>query len=75
MKAEEFAQKLLAEGYEKGTPIRLIACNTGAKPNGFAKKIAEILETKVLAPTNKVQVLQNGEFDILNKGKFIEFNK
>ncbi len=74
-KAEDFAKKLLVEGYEKGNPIRLIACETGSKPNGFASQLAKILETKVIAPTEKIRVDDFGEFIIDKKGKFVEFNK
>ena len=74
-KPEDFAKRLLDEGYEKGKPIRLIACNTGAKPNGFAAKLAKILETKIIAPTEKISVNELGEFVHYKKGKFVEFNK
>lgn len=72
-KPEKFAKLLIEQGYQKGTPIRLIACNTGSKSNGFAQKLAKELETKVLAPTDKIRVDDWGEFIIHNKGKFIEF--
>ena len=74
-KAEDFAKKLLDEGYEKGKPIRLISCETGSKPNGFASQLAKLLETKVIAPSEKIRVDELGEFIIDKKGKFVEFNK
>jgi hypothetical protein len=74
-KPEDFAKKLLDEGYEKGKPIRLVSCYTGSKPNGFASKLAKLLETKVIAPTEKIKISELGEFIIDKKGKFIEFNK
>lgn len=74
-KEEEFAKKLLDEGYEKGNPIRLIACETGSKPSGFAAQLAKILETKVIAPTERISVDDIGDFIHDKKGKFVEFNK
>jgi hypothetical protein len=75
LKPEDFAKKLLDEGYEKGKPIRLIAFETGVKPNGFAAKLAKILETKIIAPTEKISVNELGEFVHYKKGEFVEFNK
>ena len=74
-KPEDFAKKLLDEGYEKGKPIRLVSCYTGSKQNGFASKLAKLLETKVIAPTERISVDDLGEFIIDKKGKFVEFNK
>ncbi|PQA92077.1 hypothetical protein SAMN05421796_11413 [Chryseobacterium piscicola] len=45
LKPQELADYILQQGYEKGELIRLISCQTGAKSNGFAKKLAEILDT------------------------------
>ncbi|SDF85808.1 hypothetical protein [Epilithonimonas hungarica] len=75
LKAEEFAKMLLEQGYEKGKPIRLISCHTGVKQNGFASKLAKLLETKVIAPTDRISLNDLGEFIIDKKGKFVEFNK
>jgi hypothetical protein len=74
-KPEEFAKLLLEKGYEKGKPIRLIACETGAKQNGFASQLAKLLETRVMAPTERISVDDLGNFIIDKKGKFVEFNK
>ena len=74
-KPEEFAKILLEQGYEKGKPIRLIACETGAKQNGFASKLAKLLEAKVIAPTERISVDDIGEFIHDKKGIFVEFIK
>ena len=74
-KAEEFAKMLLEQGYEKGNPIRLISCETGSKTNGFASQLAKLLETKVIAPTERIAIDDLGRFIHDKKGKFVEFNK
>lgn len=48
------------EDYKKGTPIRLIVCNSGAKPDGVAQYVANKLGVEVLAPTEYAQVELNG---------------
>lgn len=75
LKPQELADLILEQGYEKGEPIRLISCYTGAKPNGFAKKLAEILEVEVIAPTERISVDDLGNFIHDKKGKFITFKK
>ena len=74
LKPEEFAKMLLEQGYVKGSKIRLIACETGSKPNGFAAQLAKILETKIIAPTERISVDDIGDFVHDKKGKFVEFN-
>ena len=75
LKPQELADLILQQGYEKGEPIRLISCQTGAKPNGFAKKLAEILQTEVTAPTERIAVDDLGNFIHDKKGKFLTFKK
>lgn len=70
---EEFSKFLIEAGYEKGKPIRLVACETGANNNGFAAQLAKILETKVIAPTKKISLNDVGDFVHESKGKFVEF--
>jgi len=53
LKPQELANLILQQGYEKDEPIRLISCKTGAKANGFAKKLAELLDVEVIAPQKK----------------------
>ena len=75
LKPQELVDLILEQGYEKGEPIRLISCYTGAKPNGFAKKLAEILEVEVIAPTERISVDDLGNFIHDKKGKFVTFKK
>lgn len=42
--------------YKKGTPIRLISCNTGQEDDGVAKYISKKLNVTVLAPDTEVFV-------------------
>lgn len=37
-------------GYKKGQPIRLLACNAGARGNGIAQNLANKLGVTVYAP-------------------------
>jgi hypothetical protein len=67
-KPEAFAKYLKEMGYETGKKVRLVSCNTGAKPNGFAQKLANILKVEVEAPTNLVRVGDAGEFIVENNG-------
>jgi len=66
-KPEAFAKYLKELGYESGKKVRLISCNTGAKPNGFAQKLANILKVEVEAPTDVVKVDELGEFVVGKK--------
>jgi len=75
LKPEKLADLIIQQGYKKGEPIRLISCQTGAKQNGFAKKLAEILDTDVIAPTERIAVDDLGNFIHDKKGKFVKFKK
>lgn len=46
--------------YKKGQSIRLLSCNTGESPNGFAQNLANKLNVVVYAPTNIVWAYPNG---------------
>lgn len=46
-------------GYQEGTPVRLLACNTGAERPGdpnFAQQLSQELGVEVLAPSTKAWV-------------------
>ena len=73
IKAEELAERMLQNGYKKGTPIRLISCHSGSKPTGGASRLAKILEAKVEAPTDMIRILEDGTFEVANKGKIVLF--
>jgi RHS repeat-associated protein len=64
---ERFGGKVLAgeikrsSTYEKGTPIRLLACQTGAPDATAAQKIANRLRVPVLAPVDNVAFYGSGK--------------
>ena len=72
--------------YSRKQPIRLLSCNTGSDPSGFAQNLANKLGVVVEAPTKLVWALPNGKYfvaarnpnnpnrpDYKNQGKFIKF--
>ncbi|MBP3856518.1 MAG: minor capsid protein [Ruminiclostridium sp.] len=62
--AEEAADMIRNSREFKGEPIRLIACQTGAKENGIAQKLADTLGVEVKAPTESVYINMRGEMFI-----------
>lgn len=61
--SETMAKIIMGRGdYTKGTPIRLLSCFTGDDSSGtcFAKEIAEMLETEVIAPDFEIQITESG---------------
>lgn len=80
------AAKMISKlpGYKKGQPIRLLACNVGARGIGFAQNLANKLGVTVYAPNNYLWVNSNGTHfiaaktsigspDYSKKGKFVKF--
>ena len=72
--------------YSRKQPIRLLSCNTGSEPSGFAQNLANKLGVVVEAPTKLVWALPNGKYfvaarnpnnpnrpDYKNQGKFVKF--
>lgn len=70
--------------YKKGQPIRLLACNAGARGNGFAQNLANKLGVTVYAPNDYLWANSNGNHfiaaknssgrpDCSKKGKFVKF--
>ena len=72
--------------YSRKQPIRLLSCNTGSDPSGFAQNLANKLGVVVEAPTKLVWALPNGKYfvaarnpnnpnrpDYKNQGKIIKF--
>lgn len=45
IKAEELGERMIQNGYKKGTPVRLIFCHSGTKPTGRASRLAKILKS------------------------------
>lgn len=67
-----------AKGFQRGMTVRLLACDSGALPKGFAKQVAEALDTRVFAPNAGVFPGYNGKW-VLGKlnnkapGEWFEF--
>ena len=70
----------------KNISIRLLACDTGADPKGFAQNLANKLNVVVEAPTKLVWAWPNGKYvvaarskynpdepDLHNLGRFVKF--
>ncbi len=71
-------------GYKEGRPIRILACNAGARGKGFAQNLANKLGVTVYAPNNYLWANSNGNHFIAAKnskggpdkskmGKFVKF--
>ena len=67
------ARTMLQSGFERGTPIRCISCHTGRFSDGAAYRLSRYLKSPVLAPTDKVRILEGGHFDIFGKGTWKQF--
>lgn len=57
---KEFAEKIRKSNGYNGGNIRLISCQSGAKDNGAAQKLADELNVKVYAPTEIVNIDEDG---------------
>ena len=62
----DFADALRNDPKYLGGNIRLLSCKSGMLDNGFAQKIADILDVEVIAPTETLWVKENGEMFIAN---------
>jgi hypothetical protein len=71
---KELARQLLTlGGYQRGTTIRLISCETGAFIDGAAYQLSRYVRAPVIAPTGRVAVTQGGGYIIEGAGKFKTF--
>ena len=70
--AKEAAEMIRNSREFHGQPIRLIACQTGAKENGIAQQIADELGVEVMAPTEIANVNINGEIFISNNDVIVD---
>lgn len=72
------------KNYKKGMSIRLLSCNTGKDPYGFAQNLANKLNVKVIAPSSyywaypngmhlSADMKENGQIDRSRPGKMITF--
>jgi len=67
------AKAMLESGFERGSPIRCISCYTGAFDDGAAYQLARYLKSPVLAPTDKVRILEGGGYEIFGNGIWKNF--
>lgn len=63
-------------GFRKAKGVRLLSCDTGSNPEGFAQHLANALGKPVMAPTKCVWALPNGKMWVadrrnIDKGTFI----
>lgn len=70
---KEIARTMLESGFKKGTAIRCISCHTGMFSDGAAYRLSRYLKSPVLAPTNKVRILQDGGYEIFKNGIWKQF--
>ena len=63
-----FARLIKNEGKLTGKPIRLLSCNTGHIPRGFAQGLADRLGVPIKAPTEYLWATQSGAH-FIRKGK------
>lgn len=70
---KEVARIMLGSGFRRGTPTRLISCHTGAFSDGAAYQLSRYLKLSVLAPTDKVRVLEGGGYQIFGNKPWRRF--
>lgn len=71
--AKELARTMLQSGFQRGTPVRLISCHTGVFGEGAAYQLSRYLRSSVMAPTNKIRILDGGGYEIFGGGRFRTF--
>lgn len=73
--ASELYSSMLSNGYTPGTRIRLVSCWTGVQAEGMAYELHKLSGAMVIAPTNRIGVLEGGKFVIDGGGKWLIFGK
>jgi|GEM_PF-1394484 len=73
LKAEEYVKIIKENGWIEDMPIRLVVCHSGARPDGFAAKLAKLLNVAIEAPTERISVDDFGNFIHDKGGKFVTF--
>lgn len=65
------AAKLITQqpGYKLGQPIRLLSCNTGSDPVGFAQNLANKLNVIVYAPNKILWAWERGKYLVADKNE------
>lgn len=58
---EEYAERIKASTTYQGGNIRIISCQAGAKDQGAAQRLADALGVNVYAPTEIVNITEDGE--------------
>lgn len=61
---EEFAEVLKRDPGYKGGNIRLLSCKSGLLDDGFAQRLSDIMNVKVLAPSEILWINNDGELFI-----------
>lgn len=61
---KEYAEAIRNSKTYKGGNVRIISCQAGAESNGAAQQLANALNVSVLAPTEVVNIDENGEMFI-----------
>ena len=61
---EQYAEALKSSATYKGGNIRILSCQAGAKPDGAAQRLANAMNVDILAPTEIVNIDENGEMFI-----------
>ncbi len=67
------AEIMLKNGFKYGTPVRCISCHTGRFADGAAYQLSIYLKSPVLAPTDKVTILDRGQYLIFKDGFWKQF--
>lgn len=62
--AEDYAEALKQDEEYHGGNIRLLACKSGMLNDGFAQQLANIMNVKVIAPTQTLWIRADGEMFI-----------
>ena len=59
---KDVAAALLEDPSYTGGPIRIVACDAGRYPDGFAQQLADEMGVDVLAPNQRVYVDFDGSY-------------
>ncbi|HEY8937836.1 MAG TPA: RHS repeat-associated core domain-containing protein, partial [Cyclobacteriaceae bacterium] len=74
MAPKELAKVMLDQGFVRGTPVRLISCETGTSLDGAAYQLSRYLKSPVMAPTTVVRITEGGGYQMLKDGAWRTFD-